>query len=275
MRGDTVIMEAIEMGSPRPASSDETLHKINVELKRFADTKNISVLDLRALLSFNNPEKKMEAFDKLIGKKQGQIKNKFTATKEYMRLGAMRGEVKDGSGKTLFKFKDENIAPLALNSNINPESKFEEYEDDLVKEFGYVPDYEMLVDRTIFNGMWNYAESKNLAGKSVKKVKDEGRTCIDYNGRIVRPVTNAYPDKFGNKRAFFENGSGLFVPIGTDAFQEFYTYAVDKDAMDGEPQEYFSKIKEKDDDSGVDVIGESVAIPINTRPYSVREVTWN
>ena len=277
MRGNTIIMEAIPSGAPRPDSSDESIHKLDVELKRFADTKTISVKDIRHLMSFDDPDKQAEAFATIIGRKAGLIKNKFTVTKEYMRLGAMAGVVKDGSGKTLFTFKDESVSALDISSSTNPEAVFEEYEDDLVHEFGYVPDYEMMVDRTLFNGIWQYAEDKGQTKRDgvAKKVKDNGITCIDYNGTIIRPVTNAYPDKFGNTRKFFENGKGILVPIGTDAFQEFYTHAEHVDAMNGAPEEYFAKVKEKEDGSGVDLIGESVCIPINTRPYSVREVSWN
>lgn len=53
---------------------------------------------------------------------------------------------------------------MALNLNINPEAIFEEYEDDLVNEFGYTPDYEVLGDRTLINGIWNYAVEKKLTG---------------------------------------------------------------------------------------------------------------
>jgi len=277
MRGNTIIMEAIPSGAPRPDSSDESIHKLFVELARFADTKHISVKDIKHLMSFDDPEKQKDAFAKIIGQKGGLIKNKFTATKEYMRLGAMAGIVKDGSGKELFNFKPNDHAAFALSSSINPESKFEEYEDDLVSEFGYVPEYEMMTDRVAFNGIWDYAVTKNLTGTNgtVKKVKDDGRTCIDYNGKLIRPITNAYPDKFGNTRKFFENGKGILVPIGTDSFQEFYTHAEHVDAIAGEPDEYFSKVKEKEDGSGVDLIGESIAIPVNTRPYSVREIAWS
>lgn len=276
-RGDTVIMEAIPSGAPRPASSDSTLHKLNVELARFADTKNISVKDIKHLLGFTDPEKQQDSFAKMIGVRGGEIKNKFTATKEYMRLGAMTGTVRDGSGKVLFEFKDENVNPLGLGATINPESIFEQYEDDLVNEFGYTPDYEVLGDRTLINGIWDYAVEKKLTGTNgtVKKVKDGNRTCIDYNGTIIRPITNAYPDKYGNTRKFFENGKGILVPIGTDAFTEFYTHAEHMDAIAGEPEEYFAKVKEKDDGTGVELIGESIAIPINTRPYAVRELQWS
>lgn len=100
-------------------------------------------------------------------------------------------------------------------------------------------------------------------------------SCINYNGNIIKPIVNAYPDKFGNTRKFFENGKGLLVPIGTDAFQEFYTHAEHVDAITGEPNEYFSKVKEKSDGSGVEILSESIALPVNTRPYAVREVAWS
>lgn len=276
-RGDSIIMEAIPSGAPRPSNSDSTIHKLNVELARFADTKTISVKEIKHLLSFDDPDKQADAFAKIIGSKGGEIKNKFTATKEYMRLGAMTGVVKDGSGKTLFKFKDENIAALNLTATTNPEAIFEEYEDNLVNEFGYSPQFEMLADRTLVNGIWQYAVANDLTGTNgrVKKVVNQGRTCIDYDGRIIRPITNVYPDKFGNARKFFENGKGILVPIGTDAFQEFYTHAEHMDAISGEPEEYFAKVTEKADGSGVDLIGESIAIPINTRPYATRDVQWN
>ena len=277
MRGNSIIMEAIPSGADRPQSSDDSIHKLNVELARFADSKVITVKDLKHLMSFDDPEKQATAFATIIGQKTGIMKNKFTATKEYMRLGAIFGHVKDGSGKTLFKFKDEDVNPLALSKDVNPESVFEQYEDDLTAEFGYVPKYEMMVDRTMYNGIFQYATDKNLVSKNiVKKVTDtNGQTIIDYNGKTVRAVTNAYPDRFGNTRKFLENGKGILVPLETDAFKEFYTHAEHMDAIDGEPEEYFAKVSEKKDGSGVDLIAESVCIPINTRPYSVRETSWS
>lgn len=275
-RGDTIIMEAIPSGGPRPSSSDETVHKLIVELARFADTKIITIPEIKHLLLIEDPEKQKDAFAKILGKKQGLIKNKFTATKEYMRLGAMAGIVRDGAGNELFNFRPDDHDALDMNANVNPEAIFEEYEDDLVNEFGYVPEYEMMTDRAAFNGIWEFAVDKKLTGTngSVKKTTIDGRTCIDYNGKTIVPITNAYPDKFGNPRKFFENGKGILVPIGTDAFQEFYTHAEHADAITGEPEEYFSTVKELPDDDGVKVIGESIALPVNTRPYSVREIQW-
>ena len=39
------------------ANVDESIHKLAVELARFADTKNISVVDIKHLMSFDDPEK--------------------------------------------------------------------------------------------------------------------------------------------------------------------------------------------------------------------------
>lgn len=276
MRGDTVIMEAIPSGAPRPINGKESLHKLNVELARFADKKLITVKELKHLASFSDSDKQAEAFAVIIGRKAGEMKNKFTATKEFMRLGAILGLVKDGSGKTLFEFRDENIQALELSSSVNPEAIFEEYEDDLVTEFGYSPDYMMLTDREMFNGIYQYATDKGLVKNGlVKKVKVDGVTEIDYIGRTIRPITNAYADIHGNPRKFIENKRGVLVPVGADGFKEYYTHAEHIDAITGAPVEYFSKVENMDEGEGVKLIAESVCIPINTRPYSVRNVKWN
>lgn len=276
-RGDTVIMEAIPSGAPRPESSDGSLHKLPVTLARFADKKIISVKDLKHLMSFTDLEKQADAFATIIGKKAGEMKNKFTATKEYMRLGAILGEVRDGSGALLFKFKDDDVNPLALGLAVDPAGIFEEYEDDLITEFGHSPEYMMFADRALFNNIYKYAQTAKLTGKDgiVHKVKIDGRTCIDYDGRIIRPVTNAYPDKHKNTVKFLQNNRGVLLPLGTDAFTEFYTHAENADAIDGAPAEYFSKVSDFGDGDGVKVIAESVCIPICVRPYAVREVQWS
>lgn len=276
MRGDTVIMEAIPSGAPRPKTTNETMHKLPVELARFADTDVITVKDLKHLASFTDPSQQAEAFATIIGRRTGSMKNKFTATKEFMRLGAILGVVKDGSGKTLFQFKDETVNPLRLSSSINPEAIFEEYEDDLVSEFGQARDYMMLVDRNMFNGIYQYAQDHKLVETGlVKKVKVDGVTEIDYNGRSIRPITNAYADKHGNTVKFIENNKGVLVPLGDTGFKEYYTHAEHMDAIEGLPSEYFAKVEQMNKGEGVELIAESVCIPINTRPYSVREIQWN
>lgn len=276
MRGDTVIMEAIPSGAPRPKTSNESIHKLPVELARFADTDVITVKDLKHLANFTDPNQQAEAFATIIGRRAGLMKNKFTATKEFMRLGAILGVVKDGSGKTLFQFKDETVDPLSLGSAINPESIFEEYEDDLVSEFGQARDYMMLTDRDMFNGIYQYALDKDLVKNGlVKKVKVDGVTEIDYNGRAIRPITNAYADIHGNPVKFIGNKKGILVPLGDTGFKEYYTHAEHMDAIEGIPNEYFAKVDENKNGEGVELIAESVCIPVNTRPYSVREVVWN
>ena len=47
------------------------------------------------------------------------------------------------------------------------------------------------------------------------------------------------------------------------------------DAIEGIPSEYFAKVQDMDKGEGVELIAESVCIPINTRPYAVRDVQWN
>lgn len=275
MRGESIILEAIASAAQRGQSKGATLHKLNAELARFADSKIFTVKDIKHLRSFAEDELKQEEFAKKLAFEMKFMKGKFTTTKEYMRLGAILGEVKDGSGKTLFKFKAPDNPTLDFKGK-NPEEIFEQYEDVLIDEFGYAPEHMLLADRELFGKIWAYAEDKNLVQKSiVKKEQVDGVTQIDYNGKTVRPITTKRRDKFGNTTKFLENNKGIFVPIGTDTFKEYYTHAEHTEALEGAPTEYFSKLEELPEGAGAKLIAESICLPVNTRPYATPEVTWS
>jgi len=273
-RGDSIIMEAIPKGAPRPKTSGSSTHKLPVELARFADSLTITPKDIKDLKNFDDPNKQQEEFARLVGFKMGLMKNKFVATKEYMRMGAILGTVKDGAGKTLFDFKSDKAA-LGFDVTTDPEGLFESFEDSLVDEFGYSPGMMGFVSREFYNSIWAYALSKSLVKDGiVRKEVVDGVTQINYNGRELRPITASRPDKHGNALRFLDANKAIFFPKGGEAFGEFYTHAEHMEALGGAPDEYFSKVHDLGEGEGAKVIAESICIPVCTRPYAVRQAIW-
>jgi hypothetical protein len=276
-RGDAVIQEAIASGAPRPTYGDSAEHLIPATLARFAERKPITPSDIRRIKDLSDPAQE-ENFAKLINRRLTEIKDRFAATKEYLRIGAVLGTVLDGGGNKLFEFKTPD-APLEFK-NADPENLFASIEDTIGAEFGYNPGFIAYVSRGFFNKAWSYAVANDLVQKGIvsKTRLNEGGSeigVIDYNGVILRPLVTAFNNRKGQKKPFLGVNEAVFVPKDSEAFREFYTSAEHTKAMEGAATEYFSDVEELPEGQGCVLIAESVSLPVCVRPYAVRRAVWS
>jgi hypothetical protein len=276
-RGESVIQEAIAPGAPRPTYGDSAEHLLSATLARFAERKPITPSDLRRIKDLSDPAQE-ESFAKLINRRLTEIKNRFAATKEYLRIGAILGTVTDGNGAKLFEFKT-NQAPLEFKS-ADPENIFAQIEDQIGAEFGYNPGFIGYVSRKFFNKAWSYAIANDLVQKGIvakERLSENGSEVgvINYNGVILRPLVTNYNSKKGENKPFLADGSAVFVPKDDEAFREYYTNAEHTKAMETAASEYFSDVEELPEGQGYVLIAESVSLPVCVRPYAVRKAVWS
>ena len=246
-RGDSVIMEAIASGAERPTYGDAAEHLLPASLARFAERKPITPSDLRRYRDLSGGEGEEETFTSLIGRRLGEIKNRFAATKEYMRIGAIMGEVFDGAGKSLFSFKSN--LPVTEFKGANPDSAFETISDAISNDFGYAPGFVGYVSRGFYNKAWAYAIAQALVKNQIvrKEVLSENGsevTVINYNGVILRPLIAQYKNAKGALKPFIPENQAVFVPKDDGAFREYYTNAEHTKAMEMSATEYFADAEE-------------------------------
>jgi hypothetical protein len=277
-RGESVIQEAIAPGAPRPTYGDSAEHLLPATLARFAERKPITPSDIRRIRNLSSTQEQEETFASLINRRLTEIKNRFAATKEYLRMGAILGTVLDGGGNKLFEFKTA-AAPLEFKG-LDPENAFAQIEDAIGAEFGYNPGFIAYVSRGFFNKAWSYAIDNDLVQKGVvakERLNENGSEVgvINYNGVLLRPITTNYNNKKGENKPFLAPNSAVFVPRDNEAFREYYTNAEHTKAMQSAATEYFSDVEELPEGQGYVLIAESVSLPVCVRPYAVRRAIWS
>ena len=272
-RGDSVIMTALAKGAPRPLIDDVKQSLISASLSRFGEEKTIMASELQNLAYFTN-EYRIQREADLITNKQREVKRKFSATLEYMRMGAIIGSVKDGEDNELFSFSGERTDIEFKNQT--PMTKIDEISDSLVDEFGYTPNFMILASRGFYEKIRKYCVDNKLFEKNIAKIdKMDNVNVLDYNGTIVMPYTVKYKNNKGEIKKFIPDNKAYSLPVDTpDTFIEYFSYAQNLDAMVAKPQQYFSNIYKLPKGDGYNIISETLSLPVCVRPYAIKSLIW-
>lgn len=99
--GQLVVLSADEPGAPGQTTEREDGKTIYVGVPHFPHLETILARDLQGFLDVLGGAKVPKSFDTEIAKRLKTIRNLHAITREYLRLGALRGQIKDGKGRTL------------------------------------------------------------------------------------------------------------------------------------------------------------------------------
>ena len=131
LRGDAVIKEITASGSARNNEESHQEKILKASCHRFTDSRNILVKDLQQMTQITDQSVRVKSEAQLILDLQTQAKNAFTATAEFLRIGAVVGTVLDVKNNKLFEFKN-NITAFEFKVN-SPLEKFQAIEDALLE----------------------------------------------------------------------------------------------------------------------------------------------
>lgn len=275
MRGDEIIKEVTASGADRDAVAPAGDHIVNAQCYRFTDSRKILATDLQKMAAITNNAVRIKSEAQLIAEQLKRSKNSFTATEEFLRIGAIIGTVLDGAGTKLFEFKN-GISDIEFK-NATPFDKLQAIENAMLEEFGYAPEFVILASSEFYKNAAAYAETNKLFEKQLASYdKFAGLSGLKLYNRLIVPFERSYNNSKGTAKKFIAANKAIALPLGVqDMFVEFYSYAEDVHAMGGMPQEFFSKLYELPNGKGYSLDSESVKIPINTRPYGVRSLIWS
>lgn len=99
--GFVYVLSAEEPGSPPSIGPDESEGGVIMEIPHFPHFENISVNDVENRLQVVNGQVTPRSLDRELARKLKLIRTHHSITLEFIRLGMLRGLIKDGKGKTL------------------------------------------------------------------------------------------------------------------------------------------------------------------------------
>ena len=282
------ILARTERGGPPSRLGKEKGGVISMVIPNFSLEGNVKVADIEGRRELGTPNS-LKTFARATSKELIKIGRYFQITKRHLKLGALKGNVKDGANNVIvnlfeaFGIEQKTITfPL---SNAAPEPVIQAAMDlaDYIQDnldgevFGGV---KVLCSKDFFDALvkhpavregYKFYEGTNPIRENVSS--NITRRPFEWQGILWEKFLGKAPNKAGVMTKFIDEGEAVGIPLGTnDTFVNFNAPADFEEAVGtlGLP-EYFKMAREKYG-RGVDILGQMNPLPICTKPKTLVKV---
>ncbi len=224
-------------------------------------------------------ETEAESVANVVNSRLQELKNALLVTREYQRIGAIKGQVLDADGTTvLADMYDEfqvtqTVVAMALASNTNPRAKLMEAKRAAEKAAGGV----------ILSGTKVLASPEFMdaltGNEAVKKVYEGWQAAQDRLGGDVRGGFGfggcefiEYDARVGDRR-FIGAGEAYLFPTMPGLFVETFSPADYIETVNTLGLEFYSKASVIDKDKGWDIEAQTNPLPVCTIPGACIKLT--
>jgi hypothetical protein len=293
--GVLMVLPAEEPGAPGKASEREAGKSIIVEIPHFPLPDTILPADLQGILAQDGTVLKPKTLDSEVAKRLANIRANHAVTREFLRLGALKGLIKDGKGRTLYnlftvfgiqkKTIDFVLGTAGTDVIAKCEELFDHIQNNLKGETS--TGVEVIVSGTFFNKLVQHAkvekywlqtqnaqslarfERDRLGGNWGRVFEFQNIMFREYKGSL--PVRNA--EGVLTSQANIESGYGHAYPVGTSStFRTFDGPAVHINMVNEPGAEVVVTTKVLDHGAGIEFKSQSNTLPIVKRPEVLVEV---
>lgn len=223
-------------------------------------------------------ENQTDALAGIINQHMQAAKNKFAITIEHMRMGALKGEILDSDGSTIYDLYDEfDVEEKEVDFLLGTDSTeiqtkcFEvarHIEDNLKGEVH--SGIRVLVDGDFFDDLIVHDNVKAVYANHAAAVQTLGgdpRKGFRFGGLIFEEYRGTATDKDGNSRDFLASSTGRAFPEGTmDMFETLYAPADFLETVNTLGIELYAKQVERKFGRGIDLHMQSNPLALNKRP---------
>ena len=294
--GEIYVLADQPRGAPGDMGANDTQGGVILQIPHFPAIDKISVADADNVLEVINGQVTEVSMDREVSRKLAKIRMKHSITREFIRIGALKGLIKDGRGKTLydlytvFNITQKQVDFALTTSTTDVIAKCEEVTDHITTNLkGEVKSgVEIVVDKNFFNAFithpnvekyWTQTQNsavyqaqqlsrQNIAG-NWGRVFDFGVGGIvlrEYKGSMSLKAADGTITSQDNMDA----DTGIAVPVGTMNMMRtfdgpaFHMSTVNTAPTGDEP--IFITTKELDHGEGVDLKSQTNMLAINKRP---------
>lgn len=222
----------------------------------------------------------LEAVTTELNDRQEELKQDHEFTHEHLRVGALKGDMIDGNGETIYNWYDEfQLEQVTINVNVggaNPDSiklafhdvhrkiRFAAGNDRFTGFYGFCGRNFMDILSTageVETAYQRYLDGEVLrSGQAISLFQYANIDIEEYWGHV-------------NNQPFFEDNAAYIFPTGTtNIFQRYNAPANFMETVNTKAKPYYAKRKMADYDTGVDIHTQSNALFLNKRPGCVIKV---
>lgn len=289
----------VVLGSKERGSESDTVQRgdedaIYIPVPHFPWKGSIGPGDIQSLFAFEEgplkPKQQAEATNELLI----DMREPADASTEYMRVGGIKGQVKDGNGKLLVDLYDafeidKKVVYLDLSEETSDIPKqCRAITQHIEKNLGgeQMAQVRCYVTSDDINSILNHASIEKylvsgpaLAVQALRLAKlsqSEGGFVSEFeiNGVIFEAYDGEAVLRDGTTAPYFTTGTGYAFPVGTrSGFRTFYAPAHAMAAANKLGQRIWSSMKLLDHDQGIEVAMQMNELNICSRPQFLVEVS--
>ncbi len=280
-----------ERGAPAPEKKRSTRSTRVMKTVFMQQNDTVKPSDLQNLPQFGQlgSDQFLEAFDDVLAERFAELQRGYRQTHEYMRWGALRGDVYDADGdrvlyncytemgesQTSIDFKFGTTSEDGILKASKEARRFMEQNllgESMTRQL-YLCSAEFFDDVTTHPAHAKFYEN-NPVGKPNPFLEDLGvsyfqhgtATYIEHNGQ----ATYLNADGTSTSRRFIPANECIIVPLGTQqVFRSYFSPGEMLDAVNMPGQSMYVSLKELDHGAGVEIHTESAPLFLVQKPRLV------
>lgn len=299
--GQIFVLSHQEPGSPGELSPDDQQNGVILSIPHFTHFENILVGDVDGLLEVINGQITEKSLDAELARKLGLIRKNHAITREFLRLGMLRGEIKDGKLNTLYDLYEVfDITKKTIDFKFSvPETnvmeKCEEVTDHVISNAKgeTIGQIEALVDSKFFGKLiahekvekfWLQAQNAAVH-RTVERQRLGGNwgRVFEFGDIVWREYKGGLPVKANDGKITtvknVADNTGHVYPSGTQSMMRTFdapAYHIERvnqaPDIDGEEGAIFISHKQLDHGQGFELKSQTNALAICKQPECIVEV---
>lgn len=274
---EIVILEAKERGAETIVNRGPTENVVILKIPHFPEIDLITPKDIQNMYAFAQSQLRPKSLEDAMSERLDSIRRKHDITREFLRMGALKGIVKDGKDNTLINLHEVfGITPKTIDFKLGTA------DTDILGKCNELKTYmRMNLKGETMNGIHNLVDSvwfnKFIAHPNVEKFYLNWQQATALSG-MVNPVFNfgginweqydaVATNTLGDSVPFIEEKTGYAFPLGTVNTAKTYDGPVDDIRMANEPGvPVFVSPEELKHGAGVELKSQSNPLAVWSRP---------
>lgn len=240
--------------------------------------------ELQGVRAFGS-ENQLRAFQDLVNEKMMTMRDKHAITLEYLRWGAITGQVLDADGSTLLNlFTEFSVTEKSINfalttSTTEVLTKIHELKRhmetnlfgetmSIVHVFCSPEFFDALVTHASVKEAYKYFRNTQTA------LSADYRNRFEHAGVVFEEHVGVTTNAAGTEKKFIAANKARAIPLGTqNVFKTYFAPADFIETVNTPGMELYAKQRRMDYDRGIEVHTQSNPLPICLRPQLLVELT--
>ena len=229
-------------------------------------------------------ENELEAMANVVTDHLQSMRNKHAITLEHLRMGALKGNILDADGSTLYNLFDEfEITPKTVNFALGTAytdvkkkclEVLRHIEDNLRGEF--MTGVHCLVSPEFFDALTSHSKVKEAYERWEEgaALRNDMRSGFTFGGITFEEYRGQATDPDGNTRRFIASGEGHCFPTGTaESFVTYFAPADFNETVNTLGLPLYAKQCPRKFDRGTELHTQSNPLPLCLRPGVLVKLT--